>query len=131
LNDEFLIGGSILKNNVVLEKSFDFAVRIVKLYKYLCDEKKEYVLSKQLLKSGTSIGANINEAQAGQSKRDFIAKMSIASKEARESKYWIKLLIKTDYLDRDNIYTKSLVNDTEEMVKLLTSIVKSSKETDD
>ena len=131
MNDEFLIGGSILKNNVVLEKSFDFAVRIVKLYKYLCDEKKEYVLSKQLLKSGTSIGANINEAQAGQSKRDFIAKMSIASKEARESKYWIKLLIKTDYLDRDNIYTKSLVNDTEEMVKLLTSIVKSSKETDD
>ncbi len=120
-----------MKNNVVLEKSFDFAVRIVKLYKYLCDEKKEYVLSKQLLKSGTSIGANINEAQAGQSKRDFIAKMSIASKEARESKYWIKLLIKTDYLDRDNIYTKSLVNDTEEMVKLLTSIVKSSKETDD
>jgi len=96
------------------------------LYQYLCDEKKEYILSKQLLRSGTSIGANINEAQAGQSKKDFIAKMSIASKEARESKYWIKLLIKTDYLDRNDKYTKSLVNDVEEMVKLLTSIIKSS-----
>lgn len=68
------------QDNIILDKSFDFAVRIVKLYKYLCDEKKEYVLSKQLLRSGTSVGAN--EAQAGQSKADFIAKMSIASKEA-------------------------------------------------
>jgi len=115
-----------MKDNIVLDKSFDFAVRIVRLYQYLCDEKKEYILSKQLLRSGTSIGANINEAQAGQSKKDFIAKMSIASKEARESKYWIKLLIKTDYLDRNDKYTKSLVNDVEEMVKLLTSIIKSS-----
>ena len=65
------------QDNIILDKSFDFAVRIVKLYKYLCDEKKEYVLSKQLLRSGTSVGANINEAQAGQSKADFIAKMSI------------------------------------------------------
>jgi len=72
---------------VILDKSFTFAIRVVKLYKHLCDDKKEYVLSKQLLRSGTSIGANINEAQAGQSKKDFIAKMSIASKEARESRY--------------------------------------------
>ncbi|MBT5492595.1 four helix bundle protein, partial [bacterium] len=87
-----------MKDNIILGKSFDFAIRIVKLYKYLCDEKREYILSKQLLRCGTSIGANINEGQAGQSKADFIAKMSIASKEARESKYWIDLLIKTDYL---------------------------------
>ena len=120
-----------MKDNIVLDKSFDFAIRIVRLYKYLCKEKNEYVLSKQLLRSGTSIGANINEAQAGQSKRDFVAKMSIASKEARESKYWIKLLIETDYLNKDDEYTKSLVNEIEEMVKLLTSIVKSSKETNE
>ena len=75
-----------MKDNVILDKSFSFAVRVVKLYKYLCNDKKEYVISKQLLRSGTSIGANINEAQAGESKADFIAKMSIASKEARESK---------------------------------------------
>ena len=88
-----------MSGNIILDKSFEFAIRVVKLYKYLCDDKKEYVLSKQLLRAGTSIGANINEAQAGQSKADFIAKMAIASKEARESKYWIDLLIKTDYLD--------------------------------
>jgi len=88
---------------------------------------KKYVLSKQLLRSGTSIGANINEAQAGQSKADFIAKMSIASKEARESKYWIDLLIKTDYLNINDKHTKSLQSDIEEIIKLLTSIVKSSQ----
>jgi len=117
-----------MKDNIILDKSFDFAVRIVKLYKHLCDDKKEYVLSKQLLRCGTSIGANINEAQAGQSKADFIAKMSIASKEARESKYWINLLIKTDYLNINENYVQSLINDIEEIIKLLTSIVKSSME---
>ena len=75
------------QENIILNKSFAFSVRIVNLYKYLCSEKKEYVLSKQLLRSGTSIGANVNEAQAAQSKNDFISKMSIASKEAREKKY--------------------------------------------
>ena len=90
------------QENIILNKSFAFSVRIVNLYKYLCSEKKEYVLSKQLLRSGTSIGANVNEAQAAQSKNDFISKMSIASKEARETKYWIELLISTDYLkDKD------------------------------
>jgi four helix bundle protein len=117
----------VLRENIILDKSFEFAVRIVKLYKYLCDNKKEYILSKQLLRSGTSIGANINEAQAGQSKADFIAKMSIASKEAIESKYWIDLLIKTDYLNIENKHTKSLLNEIEELIKLLTSIVKSSQ----
>ncbi|RRS32053.1 MAG: hypothetical protein P794_02400 [Epsilonproteobacteria bacterium (ex Lamellibrachia satsuma)] len=116
-----------MSDNAILDKSSDFAVRVVKLYKYLCEEKKEYVLSKQLLRCGTSIGANINEAQAGQSKADFIAKMAIASKEARESKYWIDLLIKTDYLNKHDVHVQTLVNDIEEIVKLLTSIVKSSQ----
>jgi four helix bundle protein len=116
-----------MKDNIILDKSFKFAIRVVKLYKYLCNEKKEFVLSKQLLRCGTSIGANINEAQAGQSRADFISKMSIASKEARESKYWIELLIKTDYLDIEDNHTKSLLNDIKEIQKLLTSIVKSSQ----
>lgn len=91
-----------MKDNLILDKSFNFSIRVVKLYKYLCENKKEYVLPKQLVRSGTSIGVNINEAQACQSKADFIAKMCIASKEARETKYWINLLIKTDYLDKDD-----------------------------
>lgn len=122
-----MLNGGDVKDNIILNKSFEFSIRVVKLYKYLCDEKKEYVLSKQLLRSGTSVGANINEAQAGQSKKDFIAKMSIASKEARESKYWIDLLIKTDYLNEDNKHVQTLVNEIDEIVKLLTSIVKSSQ----
>jgi len=117
-----------MRDNIILDKSFEFAIRIVKLYKYLCNEKKEYVLSKQLLRCGTSIGANINEAQAVQSKNDFIAKMSISSKEARETKYWIELLIKTNYLNINEKHTQSLLNEIEEMIKLLTSIVKSSQE---
>ena len=117
-----------MKDNIILEKSSDFAVRVVRLYKHLCDDKKEYVLSKQLVRSGTSIGANINEAQAGQSKADFIAKMAISSKEARESKYWINLLIKTDYLNKNDKHVQTLVNDIDEIVRLLTSIVKTGQE---
>jgi len=117
-----------MKSNVVVDKTFDFAVRIVKLNKYLSKNKNEYVISKQLLRSGTSIGANVNEAQAAQSKADFIAKMSIASKEARETNYWINLLIKTDFLNLNDTYTKSLINEIEEIMKLLTSIVKSAQE---
>lgn len=83
----------------MLDKSFQFAIRIIKLYKYLVSDHKEFVLLKQLLRSGTSIGANVNEEQAAQSKADFIAKMSIASKEARETEYWINLLISTDYIN--------------------------------
>ena len=129
LNVECLIlNGRAMKDNIILDKSSDFAVRVVRLYKHLCDDKKEYVLSKQLVRSGTSIGANINEAQAGQSKADFIAKMSIASKEARESKYWINLLIKTDYLNKDDKHVQTLVNDIDEIVRLLTSIVKTGQE---
>ena len=115
-----------MNDNILVNKSFKFAIRIVKLYKYLCDSKKEYILSKQLLRSGTSIGANINEAQEAHSKRDFIAKLSISLKEARESKYWIELLKETDYLS--NSEADSIIKDLVEIVKLLTSIIKSTKE---
>ncbi|MCK9338187.1 MAG: four helix bundle protein [Arcobacteraceae bacterium] len=116
------------EENIILNKSFDFAIRIVKLYKYLSNDKKEFILSKQLLRCGTSIGANINEAQAGQSKADFISKMSIASKEARETKYWIDLLIKTDYLNIKESHVESLVIDIHEIINIITKIVKSSKD---
>jgi|SaaInlStandDraft_3_1057020.scaffolds.fasta_scaffold225111_1 four helix bundle protein len=116
-----------MKENIILDKSFEFAIRVVNLHKHLCNDHKEYTLSKQLLRSGTSIGANINEAQAAQSKKDFIAKMSIASKEARESKYWIELLIKTEYLDKDDEHTKSLLDESYELIRLLTSIIKSTQ----
>ena len=96
------------KDNVVQEKSFAFAIRIVNLYKLLSTEKKEFVLSKQLLRSGTSIGANIEEAIGGQSDKDFLSKLSIAYKEARESMYWLKLLQATNFLSEEQ--TKGLFN---------------------
>lgn len=120
-------GVFMLQQNVVLDKSFQFSIRIVKLYKYLVKKHKEFVLSKQLLRSGTSIGANVNEAQAAQSKADFIAKMSIASKEARETQYWINLLIETNYLDITEQYVMTLLDESNELAKLLTSIVKTSQ----
>ena len=89
---------TFMKENIIQIKSYAFAVRIVKVYKYLCEEKKEYVLSKQLLRSGTSIGANIEEAIGGQTDKDFFAKLTIAYKEARETHYWIRLLTDTDYI---------------------------------
>ena len=112
-------------NNVIVEKSMDFAIRIVNLYKYLCKEKNEFVLSKQLLRSGTSVGANIREAIYGQSKADFVAKMRIALKECSETGYWLELLHKTEYLTDEQF--ESMNADYEEIIKLLTSIVKSSK----
>jgi len=115
-----------MSNNILVDKSFKFAVRIVKLYKYLCDEKKEFILSKQLLRSGTSIGANINESQEAQSKNDFISKLSISLKEARESKYWIELLKETDYLTKKE--ADNILEDLTEILKLLTSIIKTTKE---
>jgi four helix bundle protein len=89
-----------MKENVIQIKSYAFAVRIVKVYKYLCEEKKEYVLSKQLSRSGTSIAANIEEAIGGQTDKDFFAKLTIAYKEARETHYWIRLLTDTDYISK-------------------------------
>lgn len=115
------------KKNVILDKSFDFAVSVVELYKHLSTQKKEFVLSKQLLRSGTSIGANFEEAIAAQSRKDFISKMSIAAKEARESLYWLKLLIATNYLDKST----KLFNDAYELVRILTSIVKTTREKKD
>ena len=102
----------------------DFAIDIVNLYKYLCETKKEYVLSKQLLRSGTSIGANLVEAQSGISKRDFIAKIYISLKETAETEYWLELLYKTDYLTIDEFQS---VNDKcKELCKLFNSITKNS-----
>lgn len=111
---------------MVSEKAFVFAVRIVKLCRHLQNVKHEYVLSKQLLRSGTSIGANISEAQQGQSRADFVSKMSIALKEAAETKYWLRLLQATDYLTEKEYLSMS--GDCVELEKMLTSIVKSSKQ---
>ena len=113
-----------MNGNVVEKKSFDFAVRIVNLHKHLSAEKKEFVLSKQLLRSGTSIGANVSEAVRGQSKADFLAKMCIALKEANESHYWIRLLYKTDFLTEQEF--NSIENDVVELIKILSSICKTS-----
>ena len=113
-----------MKNNVVKEKSYAFALRSVKLYRHLSLEKKEYVLSKQILKSGTSIGANIEEADAAISKAEFSSKISIAYKEARETCYWLRLLLDSDYLDKKSF--DSIFKDGEELCKLLFSILKSS-----
>lgn len=111
-----------MKNdNVIQQKSFAFAIRVVNLYKYLTAEKKEFVLSKQLLRSGTSIGANIEESIGGQSDdKDFLSKISISYKEARESIYWLKLLQATDYLSEEQ--STSLLKDAEEICKILGKI---------
>lgn len=113
------------KNNILQQKSFDFAIRIVNLYRYLKEEKKEYILSKQLLRAGTSIGANVEEAIGGQSEKDFFSKLSIAYKEARETHYWIRLLTKTNYLQKEE--TLSILEDTEELLKIIGSIQKTIK----
>lgn len=112
--------------NIVKDKSFEFAKRIVKLYKYLCDEQKEYVLSKQLLRSETSIGANIVEAEYGASRKDFLAKMYIALKECAETIYWIELLYSSDYINGKEY--RSIKSEAEELRMLLSSITKSTKE---
>ena len=106
--------------NVIVERSMDFAVRIVNLRKYLTKENNEHVMSKQLLRCGTSIGANIAEAQRGQSKADFVAKMSIALKEANETEYWLKLLYRTQYLSKEQY--ESINKDIQELLGILVSI---------
>ena len=112
-------------SNAIVEKSFEFAVRIVNLCKYLTKEHKEFVLSKQLLRSGTSVGANVMEAQRGQSKADFSAKMCIALKEANETLYWLKLLYRTEYLTKTQF--DSLNRDIDELLSILTAICKTSR----
>ena len=114
-----------MKDNIIQQKTFAFAIRIVNLYKFLTTEKKEFVLSKQLLRSGTSIGANIEESIGGQSDKDFLSKISIAYKEARESMYWLKLLHATEYLSQEQ--ADSLLKDAEEICKIIGSIQKTLK----
>ena len=111
--------------NAIEAKSFRFAVRVVRLCKHLRESKKEYILSKQLLRSGTSIGANVVEAQQAQSRADFISKLSIALKEAVETNYWLRLLKEADYLTDTEF--SSIHADCKELEKLLTAIVKTSK----
>ena len=111
--------------SVVFNKSKRFAVRIIRLYKYLCDNKREFVLSKQLLRSGTSIGANIAEAESANSKKDFLAKMYIAFKESAETLYWLDLLYETDYLSERQY--RSMKEDCIELRKMLTAITKTLK----
>ncbi len=115
-----------MKDNVVREKSFAFAIRVVRAYQHLVSEKKEFVLSKQFLRSGTSIGANVEESISGQSDADFISKLSIAYKEARETLYWIRLMKATDYLTETQ--SQSLQNDAEEICRILSKILTTTKE---
>ena len=114
-----------MKENVILDKSKAFALRIIRLYQFLCETKKEYVLSKQVLRSGTSIGANAKEAAHAQSKADFYAKMYISYKEANETEYWLELLYESGYIEKaafDSIYSH-----TKEIIKIPTSITKTMK----
>jgi len=111
--------------NILRDKSYAFALRVVNLYKYLITEKKEYVLSKQVLRSGTSIGANIAEASQGQSKPDFVHKLSISLKEAFETQYWIDLLRDSEFLDSK--FAESLNTDCCELQKILTASIKTAK----
>lgn len=113
-----------MKSNLILDKTFEFALDIVQAYKDLVEEKREYVLSKQLLRSGASIGANIREANLAISKKEFIAKAQIALKEASETEYWLQLLVKSSYISTET----PLISKANEIIRILTSIIKTSKE---
>ena len=117
-----------MKNSIIKTKSKAFAIRIVNLFKYLQNEKKEFVMSKQILRSGTSIGANAHEAYFGQSKKDFTSKMQIALKETSETEYWIDILTETDYISENE--SKSILSDCQELARLLHATVKTSKTND-
>lgn len=114
------------ENNIIVDKSKAFALRIIKLYKYMVDDKKEYVLSKQILKSVTSIGANVKEAIRGQSKADFYSKMNIALKESSETEYWLELLNESGYID-DKAF-ESVYADCKEILRILMAITKTQKQ---
>jgi len=114
-----------MRESVLKIKSYKFAIRVVKLYQFLIKEKKEFVLSKQILRAGTAIGALIREAEFGQSKADFINKMSIALKEANETIYWLEILKDTDYIN-EKLF-QSLYADCEELIKMLVATIKTSK----
>lgn len=116
-----------MKNdNPVQLKSYAFALRMIKMYKHLTDEKREFVLSKQALRSGTSIGANVREAMGAQSKKDFLSKMSIAYKETLETEYWIMLLRDSDYIESNAAI--SILSDCQELIKLIGSIIVTTRE---
>ena len=119
-------GGDYMKENLLIDKSIMFASRIVKLHQHLIKTKKETIISKQIVRSGTSIGANINEANYGQSKADFISKMSIALKETAETEYWIKLLYMSEYIDEK--MSQSLLNDCLEIKRILIASINTAKE---
>ena len=112
-------------DNAIEDKSFRFALRTVNLYKYLCEQHKEFILSKQLMRSGTSIGANVCEAQQAQSRPDFLAKLCIALKEAVETDYWLRLLHESSYLTDEQF--SSIIEDCKELERLLTSIIKTTR----
>lgn len=114
-----------MKNSSLLTKSLAFAVRIVKFYQYLCDTKKEYVLSKQVLRSGTSIGANIRECKNAQSNADFVSKLSIALKEADETQYWLEVLTLSDYITETEF--ASINQDVDGLIAMLVAAIKTSK----
>ena len=114
-----------MKDNILKTKSFAFAVRIVRIYQFLGDTKKEFVLSKQLLRSGTSVGAMVREAEHAETKPDFIHKMAIAQKEINETLYWLELLSETNFLTKEQF--ESLNSDAVELIRLITSIIKSTK----
>lgn len=114
-----------LKENVLRDKSYGFALRVVRAYKHLTSEKKEFVLSKQLLRAGTSIGANVAEANQAQSRPDFVNKLCIALKEAVETEYWINLLRDSDYLTQEQ--STSLLMDCQELIRILISAIKTTK----
>ena len=118
-------GGSVMEENIILSKSKDFALRIIKLYQYLCENKKEYVLSKQILRSGTSIGANAKEGANAQSKADFNTKMYIAYKEANETEYWLELLHESGYID-DKAF-ESIYSDCKGIIKILAAITRNQR----
>jgi four helix bundle protein len=115
-----------MKESNIRNKSFVFAVRIVKLYKYLNGDKREFVLSKQLLRSGTSVGAMVREAEHAESKADFIHKMAIAQKEINETIYWLELLVSTDYLTKQEFESVNI--DAIELIRILTAIIKKTKQ---
>jgi four helix bundle protein len=112
-------------DNLIVNKTKLFAIRIVRLYQFLCSDKKEFVISKQLMRSGTSIGANVKEAIRGQSKADFIAKIPISLKEASETEYWLELMSETGYITKSQF--NSIIKDNREIIKILTSISKTAK----
>ena len=115
-----------MKENILIDKSIKFAARIIKLNKFLVKNKKETIIAKQIVRSGTSIGANINEANYGQSKADFVAKMHIALKETAETEYWLRLLVLSEYISKQE--GDSIISDCLELKKLLVATLNTAKE---